>query len=68
MSDPIDTMANAFSDELRKIAMKPNTSKGGKVLPALVAGGLGWEALRRANEDRKIGRQVRKQQNPGIFG
>ncbi len=65
MPNAIKVMGDAFQDELQKIAAE---KKAGKVLPVLVAGGVGWEALRRANEDRKLGRQIRKQQSPGLLG
>lgn len=63
MSQRIDIMAQAFEDELRKIAAAkqamPNIPKF--VVPA-AAGAVGFETLRRANQDRRLGRQVRVQQ------
>lgn len=55
-----DIMAAAFEDELKKIAQ----SKGrlAKTLIPAVAGAAGFEALRRANHDRRTGRAIRLQQ------
>lgn len=59
-----EKLAAAFEDELIKIAqekaaMEPATMKA---LGLVVAGGLGAEALRRADRDRKMGRAMRLQQ------
>ncbi len=66
MSRTLDAMADAFQDELQKIADLSNVKnalKGrvGKALPAAAAGALTYEGLRRANQDRKTGRQMRLQ-------
>lgn len=68
MPNRLEMMADAFQDELQKIAKQKKAAAIGKALPLMAAGAAGWETMRRANEDRKLGRQVRKQQNPGIFG
>lgn len=57
-----DIIAEAFQDELTKIAALPSLK--GKAAP-IVAGAAGWELLRRSNEDRKLGKQIRKQQSGG---
>lgn len=65
----IQQMASAFQDELTKIA-EAKLAAGGKIpkaVPLMAAGAVGWEAVRRANQDRKIGRQVRLQQGSGGF-
>jgi hypothetical protein len=67
MPNRLDAMAKAFQDELEKIANAKHAGVLRKAAPAVAAGALGWETLRRANEDRKLGRQVRKQQNPGLL-
>jgi hypothetical protein len=62
----IDPMMDGFQDELRKIAAEaPPTGlmKGkGKYLIPAAAGAAVWETARRANRDRKLGKQVRLQQ------
>lgn len=65
-----DVFVSAFEDELEKIAQakqaaapKPGNLK--RNLGVAVAGAVGYETLRRANEDRKMGRMVRRQQNQG---
>lgn len=63
--DRAQIMANAFEDELKKIA-SAKTKQAGKILPALVAGAAGWEILRRMNQDRKMGRAMRAQQSQGF--
>lgn len=62
-----EVMAGAFADELQKIArqkiaMSPETAKA---LGLVGAGAVGWGALTRANNDRRLGRQVRLQQQQG---
>lgn len=54
-----DILIDAFQDELQKIALDIKTVK--KVAP-LAAGAVAWEGVRRANEDRKLGKQLRLQQ------
>ena len=68
MSKPVDVMANAFEDELRKIAaarMSKLSSKAGlaKLLIPAGLGIAGYETVRRANRDRRMGRAMRVQQN-----
>jgi hypothetical protein len=58
---PIDIMAEAFENELVKIAQAKQASAKSLVLPAVAGAGI-YELLRRANHDRKLGRAVRKQQ------
>jgi len=74
MSGPLDIMANAFQDELQKIklaglfsreAKLPKRVGAAKTLALVVAGGLAYEGLRRANQDRKMGRMMRLQQQGG---
>ena len=63
-----EAMAAAFEDEMQKIAeskvsaMTPQTMKA---LGLVGAGALGYETIRKANQDRKIGRTVRLQQQQG---
>lgn len=65
-----EVFVSAFEDELEKIAQakqaamaaKPNLKRN---LGIAAAGAVGYETLRRANEDRKMGRMVRRQQNQG---
>ncbi len=57
----LNKMCSSFEDELRKIAAEKQAVKAHIVLPML-AGAVGFEALRRANQDRKLGRSVRFQQ------
>lgn len=60
-----EVMAAAFEDELRKIAEAkvPNTIKApsAKTLGLIGAGAIGYEALRRAERDRRMGRMMRIQ-------
>jgi hypothetical protein len=66
-----DVMSQGFQDELRKIAsQKEGQDLGSAVgkklgpwkIPAAIAGGVvGWEALKRLNRDRKLGRHLRRQ-------
>jgi hypothetical protein len=64
-------MVDAFQDELQKIATGGDAAKGAlkgrlaKALPVAAAGVVGYEGLRRANEDRRNGRMMRLQQNGG---
>ena len=68
----VDIMAEAFQDELQKIAsakVVETAKKGlaglgpGKKVLLTAAGTVGgYELLRRANQDRRLGRQVRLQQ------
>ncbi len=59
-----ETMMASFVDEFQKIAASKQAGVGLKVLlPTAVAGAAGWEALRRANDDRRMGRQMRMQSN-----
>ena len=63
MSQPVDVLAAAFQDELVKIASEKQKRAGaGKVLLPMVAGAAGFELLRRANQDRRMGRAMRAQQ------
>ena len=68
MRSRIDIMASSFQDELQKIAQVkyagavPDKKTVGKALP-MVGAVVGWEALRRANQDRKTGRMMRQQQS-----
>lgn len=64
-----DVMTQAFRSELKKIAKAKQSnalSSVGKFVaqnkkPLAYGGGavVGWEALRKANRDRKLGRQMR---------
>lgn len=61
----LDPMVSSFGDELSKIAAAKAPSSGGSLMryaAPVAAGAAGWETLRRANKDRKLGRQVRLQQ------
>lgn len=49
-----------FRDELEKDAVSPDAAKN---LALLATGAGGALLLRRANEDRKIGKQIRQMQN-----
>ena len=56
-----DNLVEAFGDELRKIAAQKEASAlKSMLLPAAAGIGL-WELGRRANKDRRLGRQVRIQ-------
>lgn len=59
-----EVMAGAFADELQKIARQKVAMSTGtaKALGLVGAGALGWGALTRANDDRRLGRQMRLQQ------
>lgn len=59
------TIADAFADELQKIAQQKLAKlspEAWKALGLAGAGALGYEALRRANSDRRMGRAMRVQQ------
>lgn len=63
-----EVFASAFEDELQKIAEAKEASaasqfvqKNKKNLGIAAAGAVGYETLRRANEDRRMGRMVRRQ-------
>ena len=59
------TMAEAFEDELKKIAeakIAGLTPSQMKTLGLVGAGALGFETIRRANQDRRMGRVMRMQQ------
>lgn len=75
MKDPyVQTMAASFEDEMKKLAGLADTeAKAGKgILSFLtrkevalpVAGAVGYKVLSDAERDRRMGRQIRKQ-NPG---
>lgn len=63
----VNTMAEGFGNELLKIAQSKKASLSGQVgklltNPAIllpIAGIAGWEILRKAETDRKLGRQLR---------
>jgi len=64
MSDYVDVMSRGFESELQKIAQANIGTKALSMakspqflLPA--AGIAGWELLRKANTDRKLGREIR---------
>jgi hypothetical protein len=59
----VDVMAEAFNNELQKIAAAKHASGllSAKILVPAAVGALGFEALRRANKDRKMGRMMRAQ-------
>lgn len=68
MPQPVDIMAAAFEDELVKIASAKVQGKGlGRKLAPVAAGIVGYETLRRAEHDRRLGRQIRKQQQGGGY-
>lgn len=58
------SFVTAFEDELVKIgqAKLAALTPFHKALGLMAAGGIGYEALRRANEDRRMGRAMRVQQ------
>jgi hypothetical protein len=58
-------MQESCMDEIEKIAAKGKTAANLPVLGALAAGGALALLARRANEDRKLGKQVRRQQGVG---
>jgi hypothetical protein len=68
MQRPVEIMAAAFQDELQKIAASKAGIAGlaegavGKALLPAAVGIAGYETLRRANQDRKMGRAMRVQQ------
>lgn len=66
MSTPYHlAIVDAFEDELQKIAAAKLKKDHMKTLGVAAAGAVGYEGLRRANQDRKMGRMVRIQQNQG---
>ena len=63
--DYAQIMAAAFEDEMQKIAEEKVAAINPKTMKTLGTAGaavLGWEALRRANQDRRMGRAMRIQQ------
>ena len=62
-----DVLASAFEDELTKIAKDKLSSLTPmqKAIGLMAAGGVTYEALRRANQDRRMGRAMRMQQ--GVY-
>lgn len=54
-----DAIITAFEDELIKIA---GVTPLQKTLGLMAAGGITFETLRRANQDRRMGRAMRIQQ------
>jgi len=62
-----DTLASAFEDELVKIAhiKLSGLTQAQKALGLMAAGGITYEVLRRANQDRRMGRAMRVQQ--GVY-
>jgi hypothetical protein len=63
--DYAEIMAAAFEDEMQKIAAEKVAAlspQAAKTLGTAGAAVLGWEALRKANQDRKMGRAMRLQQ------
>ncbi len=54
-----DAIITAFEDELTKIA---GITPLQKTLGLMAAGGITFETLRRANQDRRMGRAMRVQQ------
>ena len=64
--DPVTVMASAFQDELEKIAVAREAlgfvAKHKKPIGLMVGGAVGYEGLRRANQDRRMGRAMRRQQ------
>lgn len=62
----LDVVCNGFEDELRKIAAVKHAGSTKAILGLGAAGGIvGYEALRRAAADRRLGAAMRKQQNQG---
>ncbi len=59
-----DTLYDSFQNELSKIAkaMSSSLSPIQKNLMVAAGGAASYEALRRANQDRKMGRMMRIQQ------
>ena len=56
-------MAEAFEDELKKLAAAKIPPKANLLVPGLIAGSLGTMALQRAHRDWRMGRAMRMQQN-----
>ena len=63
MPNFVDVMASAFENELQKIAVAKQASGllSAKLLVPAAIGIAGYETLRRANRDRKMGRMMRIQ-------
>lgn len=59
-----DILASAFENELTKIAKSKLSSLTPiqKAIGLMAAGGITYETIRRANEDRRMGRTMRLQQ------
>lgn len=59
-----EAIAQAFEDELKKIAIArpPTKANLAKPLGLMAAGAVGYESLRRAEHDRRNGRMMRIQQ------
>lgn len=55
-----DAIINAFEDELQKIAVMKKEHL--KTLGLVGAGAIGAESIRRAENDRRMGRAMRLQQ------
>lgn len=63
MSTPyLEAIAASFADELEKIAQEKIALPSKKTLAVGATSIAGYETLRRANQDRKMGRAVRQQQ------
>lgn len=63
MRQPVDIMAEAFQDELVKIAQAKGKAGLARKAAPIAAGIAGYEVLRRAERDRRMGRAVRLQQS-----
>ena len=62
MPNFVDVMAAAFDNELQKIAAAKHAGLlSAKILVPAAIGIAGYETLRRANKDRKMGRMMRVQ-------
>jgi len=59
-----EVLASAFEDELTKIAKDKLSGLTGfqKALGLMAGGAVTYEALRRGNQDRRMGRAMRLQQ------
>lgn len=65
MSNPYaEILANAFEDEMKKIAQSKLAMKAStmKTIGLMGAGAVGAETIHRAETDRRMGKMVRKQQ------
>ena len=66
MSDYLNKMAASFEDELVKISKcKIKTAKLPSYALPVAAGALGFAGLQRIERDRRLGRQMRTQQQQG---